>query len=200
MRSRNRLLPAESPDHPYCRLFTRQSVARTAGRVQSGTSCTLSGTTSPASAPTTTSPYGKALTWLGHGSSRIPDLYYHLHDADSQAAMRSLSGDTPNAAELTDQARRSAESAEGGLEDKRAVKNRENATSPGFPGACGCPLRGNGEGGIRTRGTRRFTGFRDRPIQPLWHLSGIGGQEGSAALKPDYSRWPAASRMQENEE
>ena len=29
----------------------------------------------------------------------------------------------------------------------------------------------NGEGGIRTRGTRRHTGFRDRPIQPLWHLS-----------------------------
>ena len=30
----------------------------------------------------------------------------------------------------------------------------------------------NGEGGIRTLGTRRHTGFRDRPIQPLWHLSG----------------------------
>ena len=29
----------------------------------------------------------------------------------------------------------------------------------------------NGEGGIRTRGTVRFTGFRNRPDRPLWHLS-----------------------------
>ena len=28
-----------------------------------------------------------------------------------------------------------------------------------------------GEGGIRTLGTLRFNGFRDRPIQPLSHLS-----------------------------
>ena len=32
----------------------------------------------------------------------------------------------------------------------------------------------NGEGGIRTHGTRRYNGFRDRPIQPLSHLSGAG--------------------------
>jgi len=38
--------------------------------------------------------YRKALAWLGHSSSDILDLYYHLHDADSQAAMRSLSEDT----------------------------------------------------------------------------------------------------------
>jgi hypothetical protein len=29
----------------------------------------------------------------------------------------------------------------------------------------------NGEAGIRTRGALRHNGFRDRPIQPLWHLS-----------------------------
>ena len=29
-----------------------------------------------------------------------------------------------------------------------------------------------GEGGIRTHGTLRYNGFRDRPIRPLWHLSG----------------------------
>jgi hypothetical protein len=37
--------------------------------------------------------YRKALTWLGHSSSEILELYYHLHDADSQAAMRALAGD-----------------------------------------------------------------------------------------------------------
>ncbi len=36
----------------------------------------------------------KALAWLGHSSSEILDLYYHLHDADSQAAMKSLADDT----------------------------------------------------------------------------------------------------------
>ena len=37
--------------------------------------------------------YRKALAWLGHSSSQILDLYYHLHDADSQAAMKSLAQD-----------------------------------------------------------------------------------------------------------
>ena len=32
-----------------------------------------------------------------------------------------------------------------------------------------------GEGGIRTHGGHEdHNGFRDRPIQPLWHLSGWG--------------------------
>ena len=34
--------------------------------------------------------YRKALAWLGHSSSDILDLYYHLHDDESEAAMRSL--------------------------------------------------------------------------------------------------------------
>jgi hypothetical protein len=33
-----------------------------------------------------------------------------------------------------------------------------------------------GEGGIRTHGgSKTHNGFRDRPIQPLWHLS-VSGQ------------------------
>ena len=32
-------------------------------------------------------------------------------------------------------------------------------------------LNSGGEGGIRTLGARRLNGFRDRPIQPLSHLS-----------------------------
>jgi len=34
--------------------------------------------------------YRKALAWLGHSSSQMLDLYYHLHDEDSQNAMMAL--------------------------------------------------------------------------------------------------------------
>ena len=34
--------------------------------------------------------YRKALTWLGHSSSEMLELYYHLHDDDSQKAMLAL--------------------------------------------------------------------------------------------------------------
>ena len=34
--------------------------------------------------------YRKALAWLGHSSSEMLDLYYHLHDDDSQKAMQAL--------------------------------------------------------------------------------------------------------------
>lgn len=36
--------------------------------------------------------YRKALAWLGHSSSEMLDLYYHLHDEDSQQAMLALAG------------------------------------------------------------------------------------------------------------
>jgi len=36
--------------------------------------------------------YRKALAWLGHSSSEMLDLYYHLHDEDSQQAMMALAG------------------------------------------------------------------------------------------------------------
>jgi hypothetical protein len=34
--------------------------------------------------------YRKALAWLGHSSSQMLDLYYHLHDEDSQQAIMAL--------------------------------------------------------------------------------------------------------------
>jgi len=34
--------------------------------------------------------YRKALAWLGHSSSQMLDLYYHLHDEDSRQAMMAL--------------------------------------------------------------------------------------------------------------
>lgn len=38
--------------------------------------------------------YRKALYWLGHSSSQILDLYYHLYDNNSQAAMKALTTST----------------------------------------------------------------------------------------------------------
>jgi len=38
----------------------------------------------------------KALAWLGHSSSDMLDLYYHLHDEDSQNTMQALAADSDN--------------------------------------------------------------------------------------------------------
>ncbi|UYV13492.1 MAG: site-specific integrase [Phycisphaera sp.] len=38
-------------------------------------------------------PYRMALAWMGHSSSSILDLYYHLHDAESEAAMIRMAED-----------------------------------------------------------------------------------------------------------
>lgn len=38
--------------------------------------------------------YRKALSWLGHSSSDILELYYHLTDSDSQESMKILAADT----------------------------------------------------------------------------------------------------------
>jgi hypothetical protein len=40
-----------------------------------------------------------AAAWLGHSSSQMLDLYYHLHDDDSQQAMQALAGSTEMSAE-----------------------------------------------------------------------------------------------------
>jgi len=37
--------------------------------------------------------YRKALAWLGHSSSEMLDLYYHLRDEDSRQAMMALAGE-----------------------------------------------------------------------------------------------------------
>ncbi len=34
--------------------------------------------------------YRKALAWMGHSSSEVLDLYYHLHDEESESAMKAL--------------------------------------------------------------------------------------------------------------
>jgi len=40
--------------------------------------------------------YRKALAWLGHSSSEMLDLYYHLHDEDSRKAMLALAAESRN--------------------------------------------------------------------------------------------------------
>jgi len=44
--------------------------------------------------------YRKALAWLGHSNSEMLDLYYHLHDDDSQKTLMELA--KSGAVELTD--------------------------------------------------------------------------------------------------
>ncbi len=63
----------------------------------------------------------KALAWLGHSSSEMLDLYYHLHDEDSQHAMMELAA----ALEIVNLKRSQDSPSEG----NGAVKNQENAAS-----------------------------------------------------------------------
>ena len=52
---------------------------------------------------------------------------------------------------------------------------------------------GGGEGGIRTHGgPKDHNGFRDRPIRPLWHLSGADYSIGEARLA---RFWPLGDRL-----
>jgi len=101
--------------------------------------------------------YRKALAWLGHSSSQMLDLYYHLHDEDSQQTMMALAKSASG---------RSSDSEEvPALEGNGPVKNRENATSPGGSGTCNVSRKRNGEGGIRTRGRVNPTRpFQDRSL------------------------------------
>ena len=66
--------------------------------------------------------YRKALAWPGHGNSEMLDLYYHLHDEDSQRAMTALA-ESPSAEPH-------ARGENAPLEGNGPVKNRENAASP----------------------------------------------------------------------
>ena len=97
--------------------------------------------------------YRKALAWLGHSSSQMLDLYYHLHDEDSQQAMVALANSS-----VVDGCFGSQYFT---FEGNGAVKNRENVASPASARTCDDTIYNNGEAGIRTRGTvlpvRRFS-------------------------------------------
>ena len=59
----------------------------------------------------------KVLAWLGHSSSEMLDLYYHLHDEDSQRTMMDLAQSHPSANNLDP------------FEDSGPVKNSKEYTS-----------------------------------------------------------------------
>ena len=59
----------------------------------------------------------KALAWLGHSSSEMLDLYYHLHDEDSQQTMMDLAKSHPAARNLSP------------FEDSGPVKNSKEYTT-----------------------------------------------------------------------
>ena len=45
----------------------------------------------------------KALAWLGHSSSDLLDLYYHLHDEDSQNTMQAVASGGENMLSFNDE-------------------------------------------------------------------------------------------------
>jgi hypothetical protein len=64
------------------------------------------------------------------------------------------------------------------------LKFTRNATGEAVLGECEwLHFLPGGEGGIRTHGgPKDHNGFRDRPIRPLWHLSGADYSIGKCAL------------------
>jgi len=97
--------------------------------------------------------YRKALAWLGHSSSQMLDLYYHLYDEDSQQAMMALANSC-----VVDGCFGSQYSTfEGNLRAMGQSKNRENSASSANARACKHTVFNNGEGGIRTRGPQKRT-------------------------------------------
>jgi integrase len=63
----------------------------------------------------------KVLAWLGHSSSEMLDLYYHLQDEDSHQTMMALAKTAINTADL--------KSDYSLFEGNGAVENRENAAN-----------------------------------------------------------------------
>ena len=110
----------------------------------------------------------KALTWLGHNSPDILELYYHLTNDESQAAMSALAGSAAHV-EIKS-ARRDFEgnlraNGQSKIETLRAKQGRAIRYETARPA--------NGEAGIRTRdtGLTPYNGLANRRLQPLGHLS-----------------------------
>jgi len=108
----------------------------------------------------------KALAWLGHSSSDMLDLYYHLHDEDSLQAMQAL------ADEGADQSG-GEEPSEGNL---RATGQSTIEKTPQAPeiqelveALCGATERAGFEPAVRFD---TYTGLANRRFKPLSHLSG----------------------------
>jgi integrase len=100
--------------------------------------------------------YKYVLEWMGHSSSAILDMYFTMNDRQAHRAMNSLSFNSEK------------------LENRivRCTLPTSTSATYTFLTAYRTPLKINGEGGIRTRGTHKgYTGFRNRLDKPLRHLS-----------------------------
>ncbi len=102
--------------------------------------------------------YRKALAWLGHSSSDMLDLYYHLHDEDSQEAMRALAGRPVPAAPALEQ----DPPAKGNLGAMGESTIEKTPQDPGIQELVACLLNGTERGGfeppVQTSRTQPFQG------------------------------------------
>jgi len=112
--------------------------------------------------------YRKALAWLGHSSSQMLDLYYHLHDEDSQQAMMALakSGGTT----ISESGEGSAY--EGNLRAISQSKIEKTLQVPEVKELVECLSSVTERAGFEPAVlSKEHTGFRNRLLQPLGHLS-----------------------------
>ena len=125
--------------------------------------------------------YRKALAWLGHSSSEMLDLYYHLHDEDSRQAMAALAG-----GEELEKGPPAAPPFEGNLRATGQSAIEKTAQAPDIQELVEC-LTGTTErvGFEPTVHQKVHAGFRNRSLQPLGHLSmpGRRGRRGRAARR-----------------
>lgn len=105
----------------------------------------------------------KALAWLGHSSSGILELYYHLTDADSQAAMQSLA--TGTSVELKPTAEGNLRAMGESKIETDAQKEAEQVVM-NLPGVAAERVRFE-----LTSGFKPATAFPVLRLRPLGHLS-----------------------------
>ena len=112
--------------------------------------------------------YRKALAWLGHSSSQMLDLYYHLHDEDSQQAMMALaeSGSRRSGDGEEDPAD------EGNLRATGQSKIEKTLQVPEVQALVASLSTITERAGFEPAVPVEHTGFRNQLDQPLRHLSG----------------------------
>ncbi len=107
---------------------------------------------------------------LGHSSSEMLDLYYHLHDEDSQQAMRALAATAKNGATVSEQ----DSTPEGNLRTNQQSRIEKTLQVPEVrelvESMSNITERAGFEPAVLNK---EHTGFRNQLDQPLRHLSGF---------------------------
>ena len=138
---------------------------------------------------------------MGHSDSEMLSNYYHLHDDEAEASMRALAAQP---AEIVSDSQQSAT-----VENSDALGGTPRGTQQGTHGwknttprwqipekqalATGGSKRTERGGFEPPTAVTRCAGFRNRSVQPLWHLSqgwaSFARQDQSSNLPP---RFPVA--------